>query len=74
MGPIRVKALADELVTMGCQFAMQLDVTGTWPQFSWYSGFGTLARQGIMLDQRMGNPQRYLNGSQKDFVALFTRP
>ena len=71
MGRVRVGPLADELVTMGCTFAMQLDVTGTWPQFTWYSGFGSTDRTGYMLDSRMSNPQRYVTVSQKDFIALF---
>jgi hypothetical protein len=70
-GPIRAAPFGRLLASMGCQFAMQLDITGNWPQFAWYSGFGTTSRQGTLLDKRMSNPNRYLRNSQKDFIALF---
>jgi hypothetical protein len=50
---------------------MQLDINGNWPHFSTYSNFGARTRYGRTLDVRMGDPQRFLKGYDKDFFALF---
>ena len=50
---------------------MQLDINGNWPHFSTYSNFGAGSRYGKPLDVRMGDPQRFLKGYDKDFFALF---
>ena len=50
---------------------MQLDMNGTWPRFATFNGFGTTHRTGVLLDRRMDLPNRYLTGSNKDFIALF---
>jgi hypothetical protein len=36
-----------------------------------YSDFGKPTRWGKIIDNRMGDPNRHLNGSTKDFFALF---
>ena len=70
MGNVEIKPLAKELVALGCQTAMELDINGHWPQFAWYQGAGTSSRSGVLLDRRMNKPNRYLNGSDTDFIAL----
>jgi len=71
VGLVRVPTFAKVMVEMGCKTGMQLDINGTWPQFTTYSGFGTATRSGNPIDSRMTNPDRYLNHSQKDFIAFF---
>jgi hypothetical protein len=71
VGLVRVTTFAKVMVEMGCKLGMQLDINGTWPQFTTYSGFGTTTRSGNPIDSRMTNPDRYLNHSQKDFIAFF---
>ena len=68
---VSVINLARVLVGVGCQFAMELDINGTWPQFCTYAGFGTATRSGVPIDARMTNPNRYLTRSTKDFIAFF---
>lgn len=72
-GDVDAAMLADIMVAGGCRTAMQLDINGTWPQFTLFDGLGTTKRTPTVVDVRMGNPYRYLNGSKKDFVALFLR-
>ncbi|MEI8237818.1 MAG: phosphodiester glycosidase family protein [Actinomycetota bacterium] len=71
MGMVRIGTLADEMAALGCSTAMELDINGHWPQFAWYTGFGTTNRQGVLLDSRMWKPFRYVTTSEKDFIALF---
>ncbi len=71
MGKVDIDLLAEGLVNMGCQMAMQLDINGNWPQFATFRGFGEAERKPVLLDKRMGNPARTLRGSGKDFIALF---
>lgn len=71
VGDVNIDMLARTLQTVGCSTGMELDINGTWPQFSTYSGFGTGSRWGRVVDTRMGNPNRFLNTSTKDFFALF---
>jgi hypothetical protein len=68
---VNVVDLASILVSAGCTFAMQLDINGTWPQFCTYTGFGSTIRQGLAIDSRMTNPNRYVVKSAKDFIAFF---
>ncbi|MEY3806671.1 MAG: hypothetical protein RIR69_1483 [Actinomycetota bacterium] len=70
-GDVDIDMFADILKTLDCLTAMQLDINGTWPQATTYSGFGTTDRQGTVLDRRMKNVNRYLNKSAKDFFAFF---
>jgi hypothetical protein len=71
MGMVRIGTLADELAALGCTTAMELDINGHWPQFAWYTGFGTTQRSGQLLDNRMWKPFRYVTKSEKDFIAMF---
>jgi hypothetical protein len=71
VGNVNIRLLAETLVLLDCDVAMQLDINGTWPQFAVYSGFGSGDREGRLLDRRMGNRNRYLNKSTKDFFALY---
>jgi hypothetical protein len=70
-GDVDISDFADILVNAGCATAMQLDVNGTWPQFAVYVGFGTSERRGVLVDERMSNRDRYLNGTDKDFFVAF---
>jgi hypothetical protein len=69
---VDIRPFADAMVNMGCDFGMELDINGTWPQFATYTNFATLLpRDGQLLDQRMRGPNRYLIGSEKSFIAFF---
>jgi hypothetical protein len=72
-GGVDIYMFAGVLVWMGCKFAMELDINGTWPQIAVYKGFGTKSRSGVLLDNRMDNANRFLTGSSKDFIAFFDR-
>jgi hypothetical protein len=71
VGNVDINLLGQSLVAMGCRTGMELDINGNWPQFDTYGGFGTPVRTPSLLDRRMSNASRYLNGSEKDFIALF---
>ena len=71
VGKVNIGMLADTLVVLGCKTGMELDINGQWPYFSVYSDFGKATRWGEVIDNRMGDPNRHLNGSTKDFFALF---
>ena len=70
-GDVDIDMFATVMHKLDCRTAMQLDINGTWPQITKYSGFGTTTRQGEVLDRRMKNANRYLNKSAKDFFAFF---
>ena len=71
VGKVNIGMLADTLLILGCKTGMELDINGQWPYFSVYSDFGKATRWGEIIDNRMGDPNRHLNGSTKDFFALF---
>jgi hypothetical protein len=71
VGKVNIGMLADTLVILGCKTGMELDINGQWPYFAVYSDFGKATRWGDVIDNRMGDPNRHLNGSTKDFFALF---
>jgi hypothetical protein len=71
VGKVNIGMLADTLIVLGCKTAMELDINGEWPHFAGYKKFGTKNRSGFTIDTRMGDPNRHLNGSTKDFFALF---
>ena len=71
VGKVNIGMLADTLVVLGCKTGMELDINGQWPYFAVYSDFGKPIRWGKIIDNRMGDPNRHLNGSTKDFFALF---
>ena len=70
-GDVNIDMFASVMVQFGCATGMELDINGNWPHFSTYSNFGGLTRYGRPLDVRMGNPQRFVKGYDKDFFALF---
>ncbi len=71
VGKVNIGMLADTLIVLGCKTAMELDINGEWPHFAGYNDFGKKNRLGFTIDRRMGDPNRHLNGSTKDFFALF---
>ena len=71
VGKVNIAMLADTLLVLGCKTGMELDINGQWPYFAVYSDFGKATRWGEIIDNRMGDPNRHLNGSTKDFFALF---
>ncbi|MEY3588928.1 MAG: hypothetical protein RJA47_1524 [Actinomycetota bacterium] len=70
-GDVNIDMFAKAMLQFGCATGMELDINGNWPHFSTYSNFGARTRYGKPLDVRMGNPQRFLKGYDKDFFALF---
>ena len=70
-GDVNIDMFARMMLDLGCATGMELDINGNWPHFSTYSGFGTDNRYGRTLDKRMGDPLRFINGYEKDFIALF---
>jgi hypothetical protein len=74
IGRVDAVMLADILAAMGCVRAMQLDINGTWPTFFTFSRTPAGTYTGNLLDRRMGgDPDRYLTGSSREFVAFFDR-
>jgi hypothetical protein len=71
VGKVNIGMLADTLVVLGCKTGMELDINGEWPYFAVYRDFGKSTRSGTIIDNRMGDPNRHLNGSTKEFFALF---
>jgi hypothetical protein len=72
VGKVDANLLADSLVQMGCQRAMQLDINGTWPTFETFPADADGTKHGNFLDRRMGGSRdRYLTGSSREFVAFF---
>jgi Phosphodiester glycosidase len=71
VGKVNIGMLADSLVVLGCKTGMELDINGNWPYFAVYKNFGMPDRAGQIIDNRMGDPNRHLSGSTKDFFALF---
>jgi hypothetical protein len=72
VGKVDANLLAESLVAMGCQKAMQLDINGTWPTFETFPAGTDGAKHGNFLDKRMGGSRdRYLTGSTREFVAFF---
>ena len=71
VGKVNIGMLADTLVVLGCETAMELDINGTWPFFATYTDFGKTDRNGRTIDTRMGDPDRHLHGATKDFIGLF---
>jgi hypothetical protein len=71
VGDVDINALAKVLLLFGCRTAMQLDINKPLPQFVTFTNLGKSNRNGILLDKRMGNPNRYLNNATKDFFAFF---
>ncbi|MCU1399473.1 MAG: hypothetical protein JWN62_2582 [Acidimicrobiales bacterium] len=72
VGRVDATQLAESLINIGCVKAMQMDINGTWPVFFTFGLGADGAITSHFLDQRMGgDPNRYLNGSTKEFFAFF---
>jgi hypothetical protein len=71
VGDADIHLLADTLVYVGCETAMQLDITGQFPQFVTYTSPGKDDRDGKVLDKRMSNANRTLKGWMREFFAFF---
>lgn len=71
VGDVSISMLAETMVLLSCDTAMEMDINGTWPYFAVYENFGKADRRGRVIDTRMGDPNRHLNKSTKDFIALF---
>ncbi|MFM8627055.1 MAG: phosphodiester glycosidase family protein [Actinomycetota bacterium] len=71
VGDVSISMLAETMVLLSCDTAMEMDINGTWPYFAVYENFGKDDRRGRVIDTRMGDPNRHLNKSTKDFIALF---
>jgi hypothetical protein len=70
-GPgLDAQSLAQVLVQAGAVRAMQLDINPQWVAFAYYTGPGS----GSDLIPGMNyGPSRWLSGSTRDFIAIFTR-
>lgn len=71
VGDVSISMLAETMAYLSCDTAMEMDINGTWPYFAVYENFGKTDRKGRVIDTRMGDPNRHLNKSTKDFIALF---
>jgi hypothetical protein len=70
-GPgLDAQSLAQVLIQAGALRAMELDINPQWVAFSYYSGpsSGTDLAPGMFY-----GPSRWLSGSSRDFIAVFTR-
>ncbi|CAB4364407.1 unannotated protein [freshwater metagenome] len=69
---VDAEQLAQSLIHMGCTKAMQLDINGDWPALFTFDHPLDGSVLPHLLDDRMHTPlHRYLNGSKKEFFALF---
>ena len=72
IGKVDAAQMAESLVNLGCQKAVQLDINGTWPNFFTFGHNADGSVQPVFLDRRMGsNTYRYIRGSAKEFFAFF---
>lgn len=67
---VDIRGLADVLLAAHCDFAMELDINGSWPQFVSFTP-STGARAPVGLTPEMTHLSRVTTGSTKDFIALF---
>ena len=67
---VDIRGLADVLLAAHCDFAMELDINGSWPQFVSFAP-STGASTPIGLTPEMTHLNRVTTGSTKDFIALF---
>jgi hypothetical protein len=73
-GDVDASLMADIMIDLGCSLAMQLDINGNWPQFAVLSGVEAGSPQVTLIDARMSNSGRYINGSKKDFIGIYHDP
>ena len=72
-GDVDGALMADVMISLGCETAMQLDINGNWPQFAVVDEFGSEEPGLRLVDRRMSNQGRYANGSKKDFIGVYVR-
>ena len=71
-GRVDAPQLAQVLINVGCVKAIQLDINNAWPTFLLYEHGLDGSLLPHPLDKRMNiNPQRYVQGSSKEFFAFF---
>ena len=70
-GDVDINLLSQTLIIGGCERAMELDINGNWPRLITYTNLGSRDRKGILVDNRMETPDRYLLDSRKDYFAFF---
>ncbi len=78
-GPgLSVASLAELLVRAGAVRGMELDINSTWVDYFYFNqqpGTPASAASGTRLVYNMERPpQRYFEGTARDFVAVFARP
>ena len=72
IGLVSAEQMAQSMINIGCQKAIQLDINGTWPNFFTFEHKADGGVKPIFLDRRMGsNTYRYIKGSTKEFFAFF---
>lgn len=68
---VDINGLANVLLAAQCEFAMELDINGSWPQFVSFTRAASGPPMPTALTSAMAHLDRVTNGSSKDFVALF---
>ena len=68
---VDIAGLAQVLLAAQCEFAMELDINGTWPQFVSFASSASGPGTPTALTPAMKHLDRVITGSTKDFVALF---
>lgn len=70
-GLVDASLMAEVMIAVGCEVAMQLDINGDWPQFAVVIEGEDGEPEVVLADSRMGTRGRYINGSKKDFVGIY---
>jgi hypothetical protein len=73
-GDVDAALMADVMISFGCELAMQLDINGNWPQFAMVTDVETGTPKVTLVDARMSNTGRYINGAKKDFIGIYHNP
>ena len=68
---VTIQGLARVLLAAGCDFAMELDINGSWPQFVSFTPGQTGVPTPTPLAPAMTHLDRVISGSTKDFIVLF---
>ena len=72
-GDVDGNLMAEVMISLGCETAMQLDINGNWPQFAIVNRLEDDKVRLSLIDRRMSNEYRYLDGAKKDFVGVYLR-
>lgn len=68
---VNIQGLAKVLLAASCDFAIELDINGSWPQFVSFTPGQDGAPTPSPLTPAMTHLDRVISGSTKDFIALF---